>query len=65
MKIDRSLIELGVNVLLDHQVMRAGMSMKPVKIEWRVNLRKTFYCIAKALDSIGIDDINHGHHEVG
>lgn len=35
--------------------------MSPVKIEWHVNLRQTFFCIARALDSIGIDDINHGH----
>lgn len=39
-----------------------GLSMmKPVKIEWNVNLRQTFFCIARALDSIGIDDVNHGH----
>ncbi|MBD0786057.1 HD-GYP domain-containing protein [Vibrio sp. Y2-5] len=35
--------------------------MSPVKIEWHVNLRQTFFSIARALDSIGIDDINHGH----
>ncbi len=35
--------------------------MKPVKLEWRVNIRQTLFCIARALDSIGIDDINHGH----
>lgn len=35
--------------------------MKSVKIEWQVNLRQAFFCIARALDSIGIDDINHGH----
>ena len=35
--------------------------MSPVNIEWHVNLRQTFFCIARALDSIGIDDINHGH----
>ncbi len=35
--------------------------MKPVNIEWNVNLRQVFFCIARALDSVGIDDINHGH----
>lgn len=35
--------------------------MKSVKIQWYVNLRQTFFCIARALDSVGIDDINHGH----
>ncbi|MGL4830757.1 MAG: HD domain-containing phosphohydrolase [Vibrio sp.] len=35
--------------------------MKPVNIEWNVNLRQVFFCIARALDSIGIDDLNHGH----
>lgn len=35
--------------------------MKSVKIQWHVNLRQTFFCIARALDSVGIDDINHGH----
>ncbi|HDZ9133354.1 TPA: HD-GYP domain-containing protein [Vibrio cholerae] len=35
--------------------------MKSVNIEWNVNLRQAFFCIARALDSVGVDDINHGH----
>ncbi len=35
--------------------------VKVVKFKWSVNLRQTFFCIAKALDYVGIDDTNHGH----
>ncbi|EGR0579885.1 HD-GYP domain-containing protein [Vibrio cholerae] len=38
-----------------------GCTMKSVNIEWNVNLRQAFFCIARALDSVGVDDINHGH----
>ncbi|TQP12401.1 HD-GYP domain-containing protein [Vibrio cholerae] len=38
-----------------------GCTMKSVNIKWNVNLRQAFFCIARALDSVGVDDINHGH----